>query len=149
MAWAACADVEAAGKALVVCARLQLRRHVVNQSVQVERCGIGLETPALEAGEIQHVVERVEQAARRLKQRLGMTLLRFVERCREQELAHGDDCLYRRSQLMTDRGEQLRLRLVGSLCRLTRLALRLKALDETLHLPKQVASAKIPSLHRR
>ena len=50
---------------------------------------------------------------------------------------------------MTDRGEQLRLRLVGSLCRLTRLALRLKALDETFYLPKQVASAKIPSLHRR
>jgi hypothetical protein len=59
MAWAACADVDAAGKALVVSARLQLRRHVVDQSVQVERYGIGLETPGLEAGEIQHVVERV------------------------------------------------------------------------------------------
>ena len=59
MAWAACADVDAAGKALVVSARLQLRRHVVDQSVQVERYGIGLETPGLHAGEIQHVVERV------------------------------------------------------------------------------------------
>ena len=143
MAWAACADVDAAGETLVVCARLQVRRHVVDQSVQVD------ETPGLEAGEIQYVVERVEQAARRLKQRLGMTLLRLVERCRKQKLAHGHDRFHRRSQLMTDRGEQLRLRLVGSLCRLTRLALRLKALDETLYLPKQVASAKIPSLQRR
>ena len=113
MAWAACADVDAAGETLVVCARLQVRRHVVDQSVQVD------ETPGLEAGEIQYVVERVEQAARRLKQRLGMTLLRLVERCRKQKLAHGHDRFHRRSQLMTDRGEQ------------------------------QVASAKIPSLHRR
>ena len=89
MAWAACADGDAAGKALVVSARLQL--HVVDQSVQVERYGIGLETPGLEAGEIQYVVERVEQAARRLKQRLGMALLRLVERCRKQKLAHGHD----------------------------------------------------------
>src|SRR6187401_1670638 len=51
MAWAACADGDAAGKALVVSARLQL--HVVDQSVQVERYGIGLETPGLHAGEIQ------------------------------------------------------------------------------------------------
>ena len=149
MAWAACADVDAAGKALVVSARLQLRRHVVDQSVQVERYEIGLETPGCEAGEIQHVVERIEQAAPRLKQRLGMTLLRLVKRCRKQKLAHGHDRFHWRSQLMTDRGEQLRLRLVGSLCRLTRLALRLKTLDETFYLPKQVARAKIPSLHRR
>src|SRR5262245_23378328 len=149
MAWATCADVEAAGKALVVCARLQLRRDVVDQSVQVERCEIGLETPGCEAGEIRHVVERIEQAAPRLKQRLGMTLLRLVKRCRKQKLAHGHDRFHWRSQLMTDRGEQLRLRLVGSLCRLTRLVLRLKTLDETFYLPKQVARAKIPSLHRR
>src|SRR5262245_11060083 len=148
MAWATCADVEAAGKALVVCARLQLRRDVVDQSVQVERYRIGLETPGLEAGEIQHVVERIEQAARRLKQRLGMTL-RLVKRRRKQKLAHGYERFHWRSQLMTDRGEQLRLRLVGSLCRLTRLALRLKALDETFYLHKQVAITKIPSLHRR
>src|SRR4029079_18445077 len=113
MAWAACADVDAAGETLVVCARLPVRRHVVDQSVQVD------ETPGLEAGEIQYVVERVEQAARRLKQRLGMTLLRLVERCRKQKLAHGHDRFHRRFQLMTDRGEQ------------------------------QVATAKIPSLHRR
>ena len=55
MAWAACADVDAAGETLVVCVRLQVRRHVVDQSVQVD------ETPGLEAGEIQYVVERVEQ----------------------------------------------------------------------------------------
>jgi len=78
-----------------------------------------------------------------------MALLRLVERCRKQKLAHGHDRFHWRSQLMTDRGEQLRLRLVGSLCRLTRLALRLNALDERFYLPKQVASAKIPSLHRR
>ena len=45
MAWAACADVDAAGETLVVCVRLQVRRHVVDQSVQVERYGIGLERP--------------------------------------------------------------------------------------------------------
>ena len=78
-----------------------------------------------------------------------MALLRLVERCHKEKLAHGHDRFHWRSQLMTDRGEQLRLRLVGSLCRLTRLALRLNALDERFYLPKQVASAKIPSLHRR
>ena len=47
---------------------------------------------------------------------------------------------------MTDRGEQLRLRLVGSLCRLTRLALRLKALDGTLYLPKTGREREDPEL---
>src|SRR5215467_6744434 len=68
------ADVGVAGESFGISSRLQLSRHLVDQSMQVECDGIGLEASGFEPRKVQHVVERGEQAARRLEQRLGMKL---------------------------------------------------------------------------
>ena len=82
--------------------------------MQVECDGIGLEAPGFKPRKVQHVAERVEQAARRFQQRLGMKLLRFIERRSEQKLGHSRDRLHRRPELMANSVKQFGLCLVSS-----------------------------------
>ena len=116
--------------------------------MQVEVGLFELEPATLEPGEVKHVAEDAEQAARRATERVGIAGLRGIERARQQQLRNRHDRLHRGAQFMPNHGHEVKLGLVRRFGRFARRALGRKRIDKALDLRKQIVRLKVLGSHR-
>jgi len=103
--------------------RLDGFSHVLDYGHQRERFEVKLHAPRLDLGQVEYVVNQREQVSagtQHAVERLGVLLqcLRILP----QHLAHPDDGVERRAQLMAHVGEELRF-MLARLCKLAALFL--------------------------
>ena len=94
--------------------RQQLQR-VVEQRMQAELGGDQLEPAGLDLGEVQHVVDDLQQRLARAVDRLREAALAVVEPGAKQQLGHAENAVHRRADLMAHRRHELALGPAGAL----------------------------------
>jgi hypothetical protein len=89
--------------------------HLLQQLGQVAGLGAGRHAPGLDAGEVEDLVDQLEQGARGEVHRARHVALVLVEPRGREQPAHADDGVERRAQLVADIGKEERLRLARRL----------------------------------
>jgi hypothetical protein len=80
------------------------------QVVEVERDVVDREAPRLQPGEVEHVVDQAQEPGRGAPHRRHDVALVGVERGGGQHLAHADDGVQRRAELVAHGGQEVALR---------------------------------------
>ena len=95
--------------------RLHQRPHVLDELVQVERMGRELEPAGLQLGQVEHVVEDVQQVLAGLARDLQVLALLRIERRAVQQRHHAQQAVEGRAQLVAHVGQEGALGAAGLL----------------------------------
>ena len=93
----------------------------VQQAFHLERPGVDLQHASLDLAEVEHVVDDAQQVLARLLDLLHIVPLLRVHGCVQRQVAHADDGVHRRADLVAHVGQEVALVLVGGFCSSARL----------------------------
>ncbi len=79
---------------------------LVQQRHQIERPQIQFQSPSLDAGQIQRVVDQPQQVFAGMLDRAGVAALHVIQRGGQQQFAHAQHTGHRRAHFMPQRGQE-------------------------------------------